>query len=191
MEPTVLAGGFATIIGLICNFKSERRATSDDEFKEFMLWLESKRHKQTITEINSNHLLGLGIKSLLSENHDAVMKQLSILDESMMQLASQINGFKNISSAINPNIELSQQAISVIRQIDKSGGSSIIDVTCNQTSFIIMDATGSIEISEPRFIEDDLGQLVKLGFLIPDRGSKGSRIFRITRSAIKYLGVSN
>ena len=44
-------GSLATIVGLICNFKSERRASSDDEYKEFIGWLNTKQHKLVIEEI--------------------------------------------------------------------------------------------------------------------------------------------
>ena len=85
----------ATIVGLLSNFKSERRATSDDEYKEFVEWLDKKRHVTLIEEINSNHLLGLGIKALLSKNHESVVNKLSALDDSLETLASQIDGFKD------------------------------------------------------------------------------------------------
>ncbi|WP_219584444.1 hypothetical protein, partial [Vibrio parahaemolyticus] len=53
---------FSTLIGLVCNFKSERRALSDDEHKEFMHWLENKRHKQIKSSIEQNQILNLGLK---------------------------------------------------------------------------------------------------------------------------------
>ena len=44
-----------------------------------------------------------------------------------------------------------------------------------------------IDIKEPRFIEDDLLQLVNYGLLIPDLSGGGKNLYRITRLAVKLL----
>lgn len=188
MEALTSATTFASIVGLLSNFKSERKSASDDEYKEFILWLSDKRHKSLLNEISSNHMLGLGIKSLLSQNHDAVLQKLSALDETLLILSASIGGFKEISDAIAPNSELSEQAISILEQLDNSGGSFFQELKMLAgTTFSIMDASGNIEINEPRFIEDDLNQLVNLGLLIFDYSPKGNRNYRITRLAVKLL----
>ncbi|WP_434928110.1 hypothetical protein ACRWQN_03890 [Shewanella sp. HL-SH8] len=188
MEAFTAATTFATIVGLLSNFKSERKASSDNEYQEFVSWLDSKRHKSLMEEITSNHLLGLGIKSLLNQNHEVVLKKLASLDETLLVLSSSIGGFKEISNALAPNVELSEQAISIISQLNSTGGSSFTENKgYGLPSFIFMDTQGSIEITEQRFIEDDLAQLVNLDLLILDYSSHGNRVFRITRMAVKLL----
>ncbi|NQZ86667.1 MAG: hypothetical protein HRT54_03705 [Colwellia sp.] len=188
MEVLTAATTFATIVGLLSNFKSERNSASEDEYKEFVSWLDEKRHKSLLDEIMSNHLLSLGIKSLLNLNHEVVLQKLSALDETLLVLSSSIGGFKEISNALAPNIELSEQAISIINQLNSTGGSSFLESnTFDGTSFLFMDTQGSLEIKEPRFVEDDLTQLVNLGLLLLDYSSQGNRIFRITRLAVKLL----
>ena len=178
----------ATIVGLLSNFKSERRATSDDEYKEFVEWLDKKRHVTLIEEINSNHLLGLGIKALLSKNHESVVNKLSALDDSLETLASQIDGFKDIASAISKHSELSDQAISIVRQLIASGGSIFLEIKMKGCSiFQVMDASGSIEYDDPRFLDDDLKQLCKLELLIPSTNKSNGRVFTLTRFAVKYI----
>ena len=188
MEPLTAATTFASIVGLLSNFKSERKSASDNEYQEFVQWLGDKRHKSLLDEITSNHLLGLGIKSLLSQNHDVVLQKLSALDETLLMLSSSIGGFKEITNAIAPNSELSEQAISIIDQLNNSGGSFFQELKMlGGTTFHVMDGTGHIEITEPKFIEDDLNQLVNSGLLIFDLSPKGSRNFRITRLTVKLL----
>jgi len=178
----------ATIIGLLSNFKSERRATSDDEYKEFVEWLDKKRHTAVIEEINSNHLLGMGIKALLNRNHESVINKLSILDDSLVTLASQIDGFKEIASAISKHSELSDQAISIVKQLIASGGSIFLEIKMKGISmFQVMDASGSIEYDDPRFLDDDLKQLCKLELLIPSTNKSNGRVFNLTRFAVKYI----
>jgi hypothetical protein len=189
VEALTAATTFATIVGLLSNFKSERKSSSDDEYKEFVDWLDEKRHKSLLDEITSNHLLGLGIKSLLNQNHEVVLQKLSDLDETLLVLSSSISGFREISNALAPNVELSEQALSIIGQLNSTGGSSFIESkTYDGTSFLFMDTQGSLEIKEPRFVEDDLTQLTNLELLLLDFSSQGNRIFRITRLAVKLIG---
>lgn len=182
-----LVGSFATIIGLICNFKSENRATSDDEYKEFIEWLDTKRHKSIIDELHSNNLLGLSLKKLFSQNTDLVLQKLSALDRSIVDIASQIDGFKDIVSAVTKNEGLSNQAISILKQFDNSGGSVFLEIAyMGCTDYQVMDGRGGnnyINIEEERFIKDDLAKLCELGLLIPDVNKSGGRLFRITRAA--------
>ncbi|EIK0775228.1 hypothetical protein R7P74_24360 [Vibrio sp. 2033] len=182
-------GSLATIVGLICNFKSERRASSDDEYKEFVEWLDTKRHKSVISEIESNHLLSLSIKSLLNQNHEVVIEKLSGLDSSLIQLASQIDGLKEVANAIDPNTELSDQAISIIKQFTKSEGSVFLEMKMlGGALYQIMDGNGGmLDYDEPRFLDDDLNQLCNLGFLRLDFNRKNERLFRITRATIRYV----
>ncbi|EGQ8136975.1 hypothetical protein MZJ28_001414 [Vibrio parahaemolyticus] len=179
----------ATVIGLIYNFKSDRKSASDDEYKEFLNWLSDKRHKKLIDELNTNQLLGLSIKGLLQRNHDLVLSKLNHLDESLLQLASGIEGFHDIARAINPNAELSQQAITILRNLVESQGSFILEsTTYSGTTYRVYDGDRrSLGITESRFVDDDFNLLCSLGLLMPDFNSSGSRMFRVTRSAVKYI----
>jgi len=187
MDPT---GAFATIIGLICNFKSEQRVVSDDEYKEFMQWLGDKRHKNLVDEIQSNHLLGLGLKKLFNQNHSVIVDKLNKLDNSITSIAAQVDGFKEIANAVTSNSGLSEQAISLLKQLDESGGSAFLEVeSYSGKEFLMLDGKASqqLHMNEDRFIDDDLSQLCSLGLLIPDYNSSGSRLFKITRSAVALV----
>ncbi|MBB1368727.1 hypothetical protein H5154_20525 [Pseudoalteromonas sp. SR44-5] len=180
---------FATIVGLICNYKSENRAASDDEYREFVEWLDKKRHKDIIDELNSNHLLGLSLKNLLNQSNDLVVNKLSDLDKSLIDIASRIDGFKDIATAVSKHEGLSDQAISILKQFDKSGGRVFLEINCNAgTDYQIMDGSrGKIVMDEPRFINDDLDKLCELGLLTPDYNESGGRLFRITRIATSLV----
>lgn len=185
MEPW---SSFATILGLISAYKAEGRARKDDEYNDLVQWLSDKKHKAIIEELNSNHILSLHIKQLLNRNHDEVIKSLSNLDNLLMQLACGFEDFKDIVQAISPNIELSDQAIDVLSQLERSGSSKFLEVNdYDGSSYLFLDSSGSLTIKEPRFIHDDLTQLSKLGLLEPGYNSQGSRIFKITRLTISYL----
>ena len=126
---------------------------------------------------------------MLNQNHDVVVKKLSGLDSSIIQLASQIDGLKEVASAIAPNIELSDQAVSVIKQLVDSQGSFFIEIKMlGGTMYQVMDGrSGAVEFDEPRFIDDDLNQLCQLGLLDLDYNRKGDRLFRIMRATERYI----
>lgn len=185
MDPVT---AFATIVGLMGTFKSERRASSDDEYREFMEWLGEKRHDELIHSIQTNQNLTAALTSFLNGSHEEVMAKLSGLDYAMMELASRIDGVQEVAYAIAPQAELSSQAFSILKQLNDSGGSVFLEMKMlGGTMYQVMDASGQIQIEEPRFIEDDLEKLCQLGLLLQDYNSKGGRLFRITRASVKYV----
>ncbi|WP_010604389.1 hypothetical protein [Pseudoalteromonas maricaloris] len=189
MEPI---SAFAAIVGLLCNYKSESRAASQEEYQDFIDWLSEKRHKDVVDELNSNHLLGLSIKNLLRQNSEAILSKLAHLDRLMLQLSSQIDGFKDIAQSIAPNINLSDQAISILVQIENAAGRGILesyvisDGYCYYIQGTAKGANLKIALDEPRFVMDDLEQLCHLGLLTPNYVGE-SRAFNITRSAVSFL----
>lgn len=192
MEPLTAASTFAVIVGLLSTFKAERRGTSADEYQEFLSWLDQKRYKSVIDEITSNHLLGLSIKNLLGHNHEQVMQLLEAVNETVSKIASRISGLQEITQALSPQISLSQQAVLILTQLEHSGGSFFLEhKTFGGTRYVIMDGKGgSIDITEERFIDDDLSTLVSLGLLRPDINSKGHRLWRVTREGAKLAAAS-
>lgn len=184
------ASGFANIVGLLGQFKSERKAASDDEYADFQNWLDSKRHRAVLDEINSNHLLGLSIKHLLQDNHAEVMAALGMLDSTLLKLASRLPAFADMATAIAPNVTISDQALGILQQLDASGGSRFSEFKMfSGTEYPVMDANGTIEIPEARFAENDLRELCSLGLLIEDRTPKGHRLWHLTREAADLVAA--
>jgi len=188
MDPLTISMTFATIVGLICNFKSERISSSKDEYNDFIGWLETKNHNQQIEYIKNNRELSDGIRSLLNQNHEIVMSKLSAITETLILLSSKVSGFREISHSIAPNTELSSQAISILNQLEISGGSSFIETdNFDGLAYIIMETNGNIEYGEQRFVKDDLLQLVSLNLLTLDYDNQGNRLFQITRNCVRLL----
>ena len=192
LDPITLSASFATIVGLISNFKSERNASSENEYNEFIAWLAEKRHNTVIDEINSNHLLSLSIKSTLNQNHEELILKLKGLDNSIATLATKISGFNEIAHAINPNIEFSEQAISFIKQLDESQGSYFLELPSHDGPTYATQGgnAGNISFTESRFVDDDLETLCKYGLLISDCTSQGYRSWKITRQAVGFLELT-
>ena len=196
-----LFSSLATIIGLVSVWKSEGRARSGEDYNDFIQWLSESRHCRLIESLESNHLLGLKIKQLLTKNHTELEKSLANLDAMLLQLAYQVDDFKEIANAIDPAQGVSNQAIHILKCIVSSTSSSIqmnpigffdVDWEANdnedhKTSMKFVDGPGVIKIEEPKFLPDDLNTLVKLNLLLIGEIGTNSPIYTVTRSAAKYL----
>lgn len=188
MDPLAIAGAFATIVGLLCDYKSEHRAETDDEYRSFLEWLQTKRHDEIMKGIESNIQLANSLKAFLHRDNETIIGKLTAIDDILARIASTIDGFADISRAINPNSELSQQAIGILKQLNNSGGSRFTEINIRgNLLFQVVDGNGRIDYDEPRFIEDDLKTLAKLGLLLLDRTSQGHRMFHLTRTAVQLL----
>ena len=179
---------FSTIIGLLCNFKAER---SSGELSEFIQWLKDKRHEDVAVRIKDNLILTEQLAEILSINNEVLIQKLESLDELLTSIATQVESFSGLAKAIHPHAELSNQALSVLRQLVDSGAKLFMEhkmMTGEANEYKLMDgAYGSIHYDEPRFIDDDLDILVRLGLLRLEYASQGSRRFLVTREAIRFI----
>ena len=189
MNPLSIAGAFATIIGLLCNFKNEQRTASENEYNSFIKWLIEKKHDQVIEFLKENSSLSESIKAFLNENNEIIMRKLNSIDEIVSNIASNIEGLSEIVRAINPNLRISEQCISLLKQLDESGASSFMEVKDRRNKYLQLHdgGSGDIHFEEPRFLEDDLNTLVEYGFLRLEFIGSGSRVFHLTRQAVEFL----
>lgn len=190
MDPLTGATAFATIVGLIGNFRTERAA---GDLPEFIAWLKDKRYEDLADRMAADDKLVGQIAVLLSINRDELIRKLEKLDVALASVAANVEGFGALARVIYPQAELSPQALSVLRQLISSGAKLFMEKKLSgepNEYFLLEGAHGTIAYEEPRFIEDDLETLVNLGLLRLEFGSRGSRRFFITREALKYNAPS-
>lgn len=195
MDPMTAAASFATIVGLLSNYKSERSGT---QLSEFIEWLKEKCHEDVAQSIERNQMLGLQLESVLAVNHQELLERLDTLDRILASVSLHVEIFSPLAGTMRPDSVLSEQAHSIIKQFSDSGSEECWEQkTINSTRYYFIrnrDGTGSggvLEISEPRFIEDDLNTLLELGIIRVDYGSKGTRKFIITRQAVQIANSRN
>lgn len=193
MDLPVAAAAFATIVGLLSNFKSEQ---SSGDLKEFIAWLKEKRHEDVGSLIESNANLLQQLAAILSSNHEELVAKLASLDKILSSVAAHTEGFSGLALSIHPRVEISEQAFSILRQIVESGAKLFME--CKITSgnepdeYLLMEgANGKIKYDEPRFMEDDLKTLIRLGFLNLEIASRGSRRFLVTREAVRFIRAAD
>jgi hypothetical protein len=190
VDPLTAATSFATIVGLLSNFKSERSGT---QLSEFIEWLKEKRHDDVALSIEHNQSLAIQLKSILSLNHQELVQRLDALDAVLSSVAIHVETFSNLAAAVRSSSILSDQAISIVKQFVASGAREFWEHKAlgpEGTSYHLIGGSGKLEIPEPRFAEDDLNTLVELGILRLDFGSKGTRKFIITRQAVQLANTA-
>ena len=190
MDPLTLAGSFATIVGLLCNYKGERRNKEDAQLSDFLLWLENSHHNEIKDLIAGNTNICSGIENILKQNHNDLIKTMTEIDNALASFASKVESFSALALAVKPDAELSKQAMEVLEQLISSNCSGFIEIKTNQATILQLLEGGQINYIEPIFIEDDLSVLNELGLLRVNYNKSGSRVFKITRSAVSVVNAT-
>ncbi|MBB5942490.1 hypothetical protein GGR64_002071 [Xanthomonas arboricola] len=186
------AATFATIVSLLAEFVSQRNTSKSEDYGEFMTWLSENRHGELRSLLQSNTATTISIKAILNESRQEILDRLALLDRSLASLASGIDLYKDIATSVHPESVLSAQAMSFLSQLNDSGASKLLEIhMMDGIVLLFIDGkNGTMEITEPRFAEDDLDTLLGLGLLGLTHNGKGERLFKFTRAAASLVEQS-
>lgn len=188
----MIAESFATVVGLLGQYRSEKGAQSQLEYNDFMEWLSKANHTEVKGLLELNTSATIYIKALLNQDHEIFKQKLEKIDSALTAFASTVEGFSELAQAVNPDALLSEQAVSILEQIQESGATKVIELKMmGGTEYIFIETSGNIEITEPRFVEDDLKTLVEYGLLRHDYNSKGDNLYISTRAASRLVCENN
>lgn len=185
MDPLTLAGTFATLVGLLANFKSERKG---EDLATFTEWLKSQHQEDLARAIASNRQLEAALGTLLQTNHEELVARLTRITDMLANVAKGVEGFSEVVQLTYPRPTFSAQALSVLRQIASSPARCVMErkTVARSVEFLFIDgASGPVQANEPRFLVEDMDTLVAAGLLRSDRTSQGMRRFFITREGAK------
>ena len=179
---------FATIVGLLGQYNSQKGGRNQLEYNDFMQWLAEANHAEVKSLLEINTDATIYIKALLNQDHKIFQRKLDKIEAAITAFASTIDGFDSLAKAINPGSVLSEQAIGILRQLHQSGASKVLEVKLmGGTKYIFVEKNGFLDISEPTFVEDDLRTLFEYGLLRHDFNSKGDNLYIITRAAARLV----
>ena len=190
MDLLTTAGTFGTIMGLICNYRQEKGAADALTHQKFIEWLEYHRHEEIKNLICSTAAIRSDIDNLLRADHDVVMQKLEAINTTLATITSHVEEFRGLTLTMVPGAELSDQAVSILHQLVNSNSSYFMCLLfMGGGSFAMQLEEGKpVEITEPRFLDDDLNKLCGLGLLALEYGGDGTtRIYKITRSASRLI----
>ena len=183
---------FAEVVGLLCHYRQEKGQREVLDHQKFIEWLEYHRHEEIKDLIVNTAALRTEVDNLLRSDHAQMFQKLDRIGEILVKLLSRLGEFRGLALAISPNADLSEQAVLILRQFVESGEDQFVYIDFGEGQFILQPCnndSSSIEIMEPRFIEDDLNQLVALQFLSVKPNSQGNPIYGITRNAVRFMEV--
>jgi hypothetical protein len=190
MDPLTLATAFASVISLIADFKAQRSDQDSAEYADFAAWLSEHHHEEVLKLLNQNVSTSVSIKALLSQDRRVLRERLEALDKTLAALASSVEGFSGLASAIRPQSVLSPQAISILQQFEAVRASKVLESGAigRGPLFLFIDGKhGQLQYKDERFVVDDFMTLVDLGLLRLDHNSSGKRMFVYTRTASEFL----
>lgn len=185
MDAITLANSFAAIVGLLVTFQSTR---DEANISEFLEWLRENNNANTANIIENDIELQQQLSAFIGQNHDAVMSQLSKLNNLMVSVASRIDGLSGLASKFDVNYGLSNQAISVLRQFVDSNSKSIFRIeTMDGEVNYLLTSDGNIEYDDDRFIDADVQSLVENRLIVKENSPSGDSIYGITRQAVAFI----
>jgi hypothetical protein len=188
MVPLQAAALFSTIVSLIRIFKQERGDRKKADRQAFMDWLDYHRHEDLKNFIANTAAVRTEVDSILSADHALMLQKLDGIQELVATLLSRVDEFRGLSLAIAPDAQLSEQAVSILRQFNDSGDETLAYERFGPGSFCLQtDQSEPFGITDPRFLQNDLEQLVGLGLLTVKQTSEGKPLFLLTRPGVSYL----
>lgn len=185
MEPVA---AFASIVSLLRIFKQERGEQRKADHQAFVEWLDYHRHEELKNLITNTAALRTEVDAVLSADHTLMLRKLDGIQEIVATLLSRVDEFRGLSLAVAPDAQLSDQAISVLRQFAHSGADILFYASYGGGQFSLQPENGEpIGVTEPRFLKNDLEQLASLGLFSVEYNSEGNPLFSLTRNGQRYL----
>jgi len=192
MDPLAAATTFATLVGLICNYRQEKGAGESLNHQKFVEWLEYHRHEELKNLIVNTAAWRTEIDILLRSDHAQMLQKLDHIGSILAGLMSRLDEFRGLALAIAPDAKLSEQSVSILRQfVDAEADYFYYDNFGDGNWSLGVPNGEQFTISEPRFIGDDLDKLVELGLLTVEYNSQGTPLYHITRNSVRFLKAAN
>lgn len=198
MDPLTGAMTFATLIGLVCNWRQERSAADEDRFKSFMTWLEIHQHNDLKERIHGSDELTRGLHELLAQDLASISSQLEIIAGSIAAVGSRLDALAPLVKGSGSFTDaLSTQACEILKLLASDPGAGRLTYirqsgngTLGAVIFMIIPAGIQFGIDQPKFVDDDLSQLTHLGF-ISHSGFTDRRmpIYSLTRAGDRFAAT--
>lgn len=179
----------STLLSALGLYASERNTYEANSSQEFMEWLAQHHFTKLKSAIESHHQATLAVEQLLREDHRLLIEKLDKIEGLLGCLASGIDDLGRLSLALNPVKTLSDQAISILRQLIDSGASAFVAGRTYDGPYLVLigGRGGEIQFDDERYLDDDLETLARLDVLNLSSNSEGKPMYGITRTAEKVL----
>lgn len=173
MDPITSASILTTVVGLICNWKQERDSTSQDNFNDFIVWLENHNFQAIKERIFESEELQRDLSDLLRSDIASISTKLDLVCDAVSAVSSKIDGLADIGTSLESTSDLlSDQACEILKLFaDASDADRLI---LRRMAFIgeparvefwLTPGGRAFAVDSPRFANDDVDALAALGFI--------------------------
>lgn len=189
MTPLEASSIFATLVGLICNWKQERSGVATDKFQDFLTWLTNHNFQALRAHITESSEVQHELHELLREDSAALAEKLDLVCTSLSALSDRIDGLAALSRALRaPADALSDQAAAVLQYFERSGDTQMIFFNSRRPAALGFVPSGrSISVGDTRFLDDDVTTLEAFGFIrVVRHNDSGQPIYALTRAGSRF-----
>jgi hypothetical protein len=189
IDPLTAANTLATIVQLVGMFKQESKDGKNIEHQEFLEWLQYHRHDEIKNLICNTAAIQTEVINLLRQDNATILAKLDAINGTIALLVSRIDSFQGLSKSLMPTGELSDQAVSILRQLVVSNCRTFVFVEEPIHAFF-EENRRLLNIAEPVFFPDDLDTLERHGLIARQSGGIDyTRIYGITRAGAKFVNA--
>jgi hypothetical protein len=190
IDPEAIMGGVnwsVQLIGLLSAWKQDRTAASDDQFQDFIIWLESHNFHELSRKIFESEEVNRELHELLSLSIDEVNGKLDAIATAICGLAVQIEGLNTLDRAVFADESVpSTQAREILKlfadQVDATGMMVAPWGLHGRKVLAFIPVGRVIEMDESRFLESDVASLQLSGLIMhSDYSKEGNPIYSLTR----------
>lgn len=185
INPIEASATFATIVGLICNWKNERAAQATDRYQDFMAWLVQHNFNDLNDRIFASEELQRDLSKLLSQDLSVISSKLDTIVGSLSAVADKIDSLSQLSHTLGVDTAaLSEQATRILKIFDQLQANRMIYSTFFHQC--IYDNRPE-SFDDKRFVLSDIQALEKMNFIRHvDQSNSGEPIYSITRQGSAF-----
>lgn len=187
-----IAGGFATIVALIGQFKQEEKDIKDakkEEHQRFIEWLEYHRHHEIKNAIEKNAAIQEEVGRVLQQDTQLILSKINEISAELSKIASTIDFFQGLAGAISAQTHVHAETMELLPQLVKNDWKKFLLIGAIGSNVFISAVEGAcseINIDE-QFLQQDLDDLVNLGYLRLEYTDGGDKMYSLTRTAYKAV----
>ncbi|WP_395753338.1 hypothetical protein [Prosthecobacter sp.] len=170
-------------------FIQERRHQKGLTHQQFLEWLETHHFEELKRIIITTHGLEREIDLLLKAQQTEILSELKVLSTTIGLVASRMEILGGLSQVVCPRIRLSEQALWMIRLLDKAESYYPYMSIESYSGGIYLRVGGATkQPKESRFLREDIGDLASVGFIARHmKNESGEPVFGITRLGADYV----
>src|SRR5947209_7909333 len=120
MTPGAASAIFATLVGLICNWRQERAAVATDRFQDFLTWLTNHNFQELRSLILESADVQRELNELLRQDTALLSEKLDFACVALSSISDKIEALAPLARALHASAEaLSSQAIAILKHFDE------------------------------------------------------------------------